>query len=932
MQIPRATYRLQFSPQFGFQNAANVAEYLSALGISHLYASPIFAARAGSTHGYDVVDPNALNAELGTVRDFDRLHAILHKHEMGWIQDIVPNHMAFDSKNHMLMNVLENGAASPYFTHFDIEWNHPYENLRGKVLAPHLGRFYGACLEDAEIQLAYDSGGFSVQYYELKLPLRLESYLTLLVHDLKRVEKELGKDDADFRKLQGVISILERGLPLDNPKERGEQIHFCKETLWRLYTEASTMRSYIDDVLRAFNGEKGIPDSFTMLDRLLSEQLFRLSFWKVATEEINYRRFFNINQLISMRVEDEKVFRDTHDLIMKSIWHGDFDGVRIDHVDGLYDPASYLRRLRDAAPDAYIVVEKILEHDEELPPSWPIQGTSGYDFLNAVNALFCTSENERELTATYHEFSGREFDFNQLAIEKKRLIIGRHMAGDIDRLAHLLKSTASHNRYARDITLYALRRALVEILALFPVYRTYVAGTLVEEQDKKIIRNAVQATRTTNPALILELDFIEQFLLLEFADNISPEEQQEWVKFVMRFQQLTGPLMAKGFEDTVLYNYNRLVSLNEVGGNPKLFGGSAEQFHAFIAQRAAAWPHAMNATATHDTKRGEDVRARINVLSEMPAEWRARVLAWKKMNRDKKQQNPETPDANDEYLLYQTLIGTFPFHEDRYDEYISRIKEYMIKAIREAKAHTAWLKPDESYENATLAFVDAVMQRSEQNVFLADFTAFQNTINHYGVFNSLAQTLLKATVPGVPDFYQGTELWDLSLVDPDNRRQVDFDARLKYLHELKREQEANPAKLIPDLLEKKEDGRIKLFTVAKALSARRQSASLFERGEYVPLRVSGKWKSHIIAFARRANNEWAITVVPMQLVPVISSEQLPLGKDVWQDTAIELPESAPTRMLNVMTMKYADCGRPSEVGSLLADFPVALLVGQCNQE
>jgi (1->4)-alpha-D-glucan 1-alpha-D-glucosylmutase len=934
MQIPSSTYRIQFCPQFGFGNALAIVEYLSDLGISHLYASPIFRAKAGSTHGYDVVDPNALNSELGTIQDFDALRSALRTHGIGWIQDIVPNHMAFDSKNEMLMDVLENGAASPFYRHFDIEWNHPVESLRNKVLAPHLGRIYGQCLEDGEIQLSYDQDGLHVRFYDQLFPVRMESYPKVIGYNLNQLEAVLGTGNPDLRAFLEIIATIERTLPSAGQKERSDLVLFCKKTLWKLYTTNAAIASHLDANLQLFNGQKGNPDSFTLLDELLSDQIFRLSFWKVATEEINYRRFFNINQLISVRVEDEQVFRDTHDLVLKSVWHGDFDGLRVDHVDGLYDPEGYLRRLRDGVPDAYLVVEKILEGRETLPSSWPIQGTSGYDFLTAVNSLFCLEQSEREMTELYETFVGRSYDFPQFVAEKKRLIIGKHMAGDIDRLAHVLKSIAARDRYARDITLYALRRALVEILALFPVYRTYISKLAVGPQDGQVIRDAVQRARESSPALVYELDFIERFLLLDFLPGTTSDEQQQWLQFVMKFQQLTGPLMAKGFEDTVLYEYNRLLSLNEVGGNPESWGLPVDDFHTLVSGRSAAWPHTMNTTATHDTKRGEDVRARINVLSEMPAQWARKVRSWRARNRENKAvgSGGEIPDANDEYLLYQTLIGAFPVNDAAFPAFVDRIKEYMIKAVREAKTHTAWIKPDESYEAGVLAFVDAILAQTEQNEFLRDLMAFQKTINHYGIFNALSQTVLKMTVPGVPDFYQGNELWDLNLVDPDNRRPVDFELRQRYLQDILFRQGEDPEALRGELLASKDDGRIKLYTIFRILTARRKFAALFDDGEYIPLEVRGKHKAHVIAFARRYEHQWAVTAVPRHLVALMSATTLPLGRNIWHDTTIRLPGQSPQRWVNLLTDKSHDARGGLEAGVIFSEFPVAVLIGSSNPD
>jgi (1->4)-alpha-D-glucan 1-alpha-D-glucosylmutase len=930
-RVPRATYRIQFTPDFGFRAARSVLPYLSELGISHIYASPIFAARRSSTHGYDVIDPNRINRELGSEKELDDLWADVSSKDMGWIQDIVPNHMAFDSRNEMLIDILENGYSSPYFQQFDIDWNHPYESLRGKILAPFLGRFYGECLEDGEIQLGYDRNGFHVTYYDLHFPIRLESYRKILGSTIRILETRIGQNHPEVSRLSSVIDSLEDSKSGDQHPSRREEIAAAKKSLWELYTTHQDIKTLVDEALDKFNGEKGTAESFNRLDELLSEQLFRLSFWKVATEEINYRRFFNINELISVRVEDEPVFRSTHDLTLKFLSQKRLDGVRVDHIDGLYDPATYLERIRAISPESYVVVEKILHPDEDLAMTWPVQGTTGYDFLNAVNGVLCERKSDKRFEKIYSKFTGRHIQFDSLVADRKRLIIGRHMAGDIDRLAHLLKNISSKDRYARDITLYGLKRALVEILALFPVYRTYInTSGVCGKTDRAYIQDAVKKARETNPALVLELNFIQKFLLLEFSDTMSLQEKKDWLHFVMSFQQLTGPLMAKGFEDTALYIYNKLVSLNDVGGSPSRFGISPVEFHYFNKRRATSWPHTMNATSTHDTKRGEDVRARISVLSEMHDEWEKRAKTWSKMNVAKKTMvgAKEIPDANDEYFYYQTLVGAFPFRDDEYQEFVERINTYIIKVVREAKVHTAWLKHDAVYEDGFLSFIKQTLLPSETNHFLNDIRPFQKKVAHYGVFNSLSQTLLKMTCPGVPDFYQGTELWDLSLVDPDNRRPVDFELRMKYIRQITEKETAGVLPLLQELLTTKEDGRIKLYTIYKTLKERKAQKEVFDNGEYLPIKVSGNHRNHVIAFARCNQRRWAIVVAPRRFAPLITHSQFPLNEEVWLDTAIEVPQGAPNRWRNVFSEKMLKSNGRLEIAEVCENFPVALLLAK----
>jgi (1->4)-alpha-D-glucan 1-alpha-D-glucosylmutase len=928
VRIPISTYRLQFTPSFGFQSARSILLYLSDLGISDIYASPIFKAKRGSTHGYDVIDPNQINPELGGEKDFNDLACTVKEHQLGWVQDIVPNHMAFDSENHMLMDVLENGSASPYYKYFDVDWNHPYESLRGKILAPFLGKFYGECLEDGEIQLTYDVKGLAIKYYDLQLPLKIESYGKVFTHNLQALKRKLGAEHPDVIKFLGVLYSLKNLPSAEESKERADQITFIKRLLWELYTTSQKVKAFVDGNIRTFNGQKGNPESFNLLDDLLSDQLFRLSFWKVATEEINYRRFFNINQLICLRVEDEDVLRGTHASVFKLAKQGHVTGLRVDHIDGLYDPTTYLQRVRAAVGDIYFVVEKILQSDEQLPSHWPVQGTTGYDFLNYVNGVFCERRNEKRFEKIYAKFTGGRTPYDSLVADTKRLMIGRHMAGDIDQLAHLVKDVASRDRHGRDVTMYGLRRALVEVLALFPVYRTYINATTYDERDREYVRQAIRKAKQSNPALSLELDFVEKFLFLDFYDYLSQSEKEKWLHFVMRLQQLTGPLMAKGFEDTFLYRYNVLVSLNEVGGKPNRFGISPVEFHYLNKKRISQWPYPMNATSTHDTKRGEDVRARINVLSELPDEWEGKVRMWFKMNRGKKRvvDGRAIPDPNDEYLFYQTLIGAFPFHDDERTEFVERVSNYMIKAVREAKVHTAWLKPDEEYEQAFVAFIEETLRPSEQNYFLNELIPFQKKVAHYGVFNSLSQVLLKITCPGVPDFYQGSELWDLNLVDPDNRRPVDFERRRKYLAEVKKREGGEIVPFVRELLATKEDGRIKLFTIHRALQARKRFREVFETGDYLPLKVSGKHRDHVVAFARRLEDSWALTIAPRRFASLVPPNDLPLGRTIWEDTAVELPDHRPGEWRHVFTERILRDRGSLAMAEVCEDFPVGLLV------
>ncbi|MEH1842006.1 MAG: malto-oligosyltrehalose synthase [Nostoc sp.] len=928
MRIPTATYRIQFTPQFGFDDAKAIAAYLADLGISDLYASPIFKARSGSTHGYDIVDANQLNPELGTNESFDELVGEIQSLGMGWLQDIVPNHMAYTSENPYLMDILEHGPDSSYTDYFDLSWNAPFGDRQQRILAPLLGDFYGVSLENGNIQLQYEQNGLTVNYYSLKLPLRLDSYTKVIIYNLGKLTRTLGRNHPDFIKLLGILYILKNVPSEVAGKQRQDQIAFIKGLVWELYTTNDTIREFIDENIQTFNGEPGNSESFNLLDDLLNDQFFRLAFWKVGAEEMNYRRFFTVNELISVKVEELRVFNNTHSFIEKLVEEGKFTGLRVDHIDGLYNPIQYLERLREKMGDVYITVEKILELTEDLPENWKIEGTSGYDFLNYVNGVFCQTENESQFDKIYQNFIGSRADYASVVKDKKHLILEKNLAGDIDNLASLLKNISSKYRYGNDFTLNGLKRAIAEVLTMFPIYRTYITPDGIGDSDRATIQEVIHQAKEQTPLLQHELTFIEKLMLLEFDNSLTQTEREQWIYFVLRMQQYSGPLMAKGVEDTTLYVYNRLLSLNEVGGNPGHFGISVSEFHAFNKQHQATWPHTMNTTATHDTKRGEDVRARLNVLSEIPDEWDQQVNTWSAINRGHRSHRHgfAMPDRNDEYFIYQTLVGAFPFAEHEYASFVERVKDYIIKAIREAKVHTAWLRPDSEYEEACTSFIEKVLDPSLSGEFLEAFRPFQGRIAEYGIFNSLSQTLLKITVPGVPDLYQGTELWELSLVDPDNRRTVDFEQRRTYLSAIHEQAKTDILGLIQELLSDKTDGRIKLFLTAQLLHARTNYVSLFQDGDYLPLEVQGTYANHIIAFARREGNQTAIAIAPRFLTSLIQPGDNPLGESVWQDTHLQLPDGTSFSGKNVLTQQPLQAKETLSIAAALAHFPVALLV------
>lgn len=933
MNIPDATYRLQFQPEFGFAQAAEIVGYLSQLGISHIYASPIFAARKGSRHGYDGVDPGILNPELGSEGEWKTLCGRLGEQGLGWLQDIVPNHMAFDADNRMLADVFENGPASKFYTFFDISWDHPLKDLRGRVMAPFLGRRYGECLESGDIRLAYNEDGFAATYGDLRFPLLIESYLHILGSFAENVKSELDEDDPDYIRWIDVLDNLESLVLQVDAGVRQNQVRAIKQSLWDLSSGNPVIGRLLAENLAYFNGEPGKIQSFQPLDLLLTQQRFRLCFWQVANEEINYRRFFDINGLIALRQEDPAVFEATHALLFKMADANLVTGVRVDHVDGLTDPAGYLQRLRRRLGEkAVILVEKILAPEEPLPADWPVQGTTGYDFSHWLNALFVQRENEARFNGIYTRFSNRTAAFEDLVYDAKKGVLSARMAGDLDNLARRIKKISAHKQFADSLTLNRLKEALAEVLARFPVYRSYLRREEIRAADRAVVETAISLAKDHRPGLRVEFEFIRNLLLQEVslhrADDDDDVRRQS--RLALRsFQQLSSALMAKGFEDTAFYRYNRLVSLNEVGSEPGRFGCSARQFHEATARRAENWPHAMNCTATHDSKRGEDVRARLNVLSEMPAKWAERLEAWHRFNRDRceRMSRGPVPDPDTEYLLYQTLIGAWPQDGTVTSRFVERIKDYMIKAAREAGEHTTWTAPQEEYESALKGFVDRILESSPQNEFRPDFASFCRKIAFFGQFNSLAQCLIKITAPGVPDFYQGTELLQLALVDPDNRQPVAYDERRRLLKAIGHEAPQPPAR-VAELLAQRDDGRLKLFLIARALATRRALREVFLNGRYLPLDTGGPFRRNIVAFARESGGRWCVTAVPRFVTHLAGENQDPLGKNIWHDTVIGLPAEAPRSWKNIFTRQTITAAGEIAVGEALQHFPVALLTGE----
>jgi (1->4)-alpha-D-glucan 1-alpha-D-glucosylmutase len=973
-RLPEATYRLQFHKDFTFRDAAALVPYLHELGITHCYASPYLKARPGSTHGYDIINHQLLNPEIGTEEDYNAWVEALHAHNMGQVMDTVPNHMGIMSpENPWWMDVLENGPASPYAHFFDIAWQaSPRPELHGKVLVPTLGDPYGKVLESGQLRLEYSVGTFTLHYFDHTFPVAPRSYGQILSHRLPELEQALGADNPALLEYQSILTAVNH-LPLQTETDAAKiaelqrEKEVIKRRLATLTQDTPQVREFIEQNVQIFNGRPGEPRSFDMLERMLEEQPYRLSYWRVASDEINYRRFFDINDLAAISMEREDVFEITHALLLKLLRERKVDGLRIDHVDGLYDPKQYLERLQvryvlewakmvlEAAPERdgvewkdlegplqeavrasrrqldspflrplYVVVEKILGATEPLPEEWPIYGTSGYSFMNVVNGLFVDGASAQAFTRLYQDWIRDDVPFAEIAYQKKSLILRVALSSELQMLAYQLDRLAQKHRASRDFTLNSLRHALREVIACFPVYRSYISEEGISDTDRRYVEVAVRRAMLRNPAMSRTIfRFVRDMLLQQSPEPISEEEHAEQLRFAGKFQQVTAPVMAKGLEDTALYIYNRLLSLNEVGGEPDRFGQSPESL-----------------LSTHDTKRSEDVRARLNVLSEVPDDWQQALERWSKQNEPQKKSVDDTvaPDANEEYLLYQTLLGAWPlepYNAEEYAEFVRRMQDYMIKALHEAKVHSSWINPDADYDDAVAGFVGRILDEKLSSEFLQDFRQVQRRIAHYGLFNALAQTLLKVAAPGVPDTYQGTEVWDFRLVDPDNRQPVDYERRRRMLQELQERLAGGQDRksLAEELTAAKEDGRIKLYVTTLGLRCRREHPGLFTTGDYIPIQVSGAAQNHVFAFLRRHGSASALVVVPRLLTKLVPDmATLPFGGKVWGDTRLVLPEMDPgVRFENVFTgERLTPTGQDGKLslgmGDVFGHFPVVLAV------
>ncbi|MDQ6886115.1 MAG: malto-oligosyltrehalose synthase [Gemmatimonadota bacterium] len=868
-----ATYRLQLTTDFGFAQARSLVPYLHALGISHVYCSPITRARPGSTHGYDVADPRELNPELGGEEAFRALGAELHAHGMGMLVDIVPNHMGTGDANPYWMDVLEKGQASRYAAWFDIDWLAPENRLRGRVLLPVLGASLRDVVARGELTLAYEGGRFMLRYLEQRFPVNpatLPAALRLATTD---------GDDTDVRELEDIAH------------------------------GASTPHRLLS---------------------LLRKQAYRLAPWQKA-RRINYRRFFDINELIALRVEDPAVVAETHELILSLVGDGSVDGLRVDHVDGLLDPLAYLHHLRSAIGTLPLVVEKILSSGERLRDEWPVDGTTGYEFLNELESLFVSPSGRDRIDERYRALTRTRETFEETALRGKILMLRGALAPDVRRLTRLLLPIARREPAGGEISRARLGRAIVLLIACLPVYRSYLGEADERHRDdRRVIEVALQRALALGDADETALSWVAGVLLG------APVGGADRLRFAQRFQQVSGPATAKGVEDTALYRYVPLLSLNEVGGAPdRSLANAASALHAANAERAARWRRMLLATDTHDTKRGADVRARIDVLSEMPEAWAREVAKWRRLNRPHRQRiaGHAAPDASTEWMLYQTLVALWPLGKPDLPAIRDRVREYALKAIREAKRRTSWIEKNAAFEEGVTAFVDAILDSARSRPFLDAIGQFAARIAPAGFWNSLSAALIHATAPGIPDIYQGCELWSSSLVDPDNRRPVDFEQRRRLLDALPQKDATVTPEWCRDALARPEDGRLKLLVLHRSLLARRAEPALFSAGDYLPLAASGEREDHLFAFARVHERQAAIVVAPRLTLGLASGGGAPIGEAVWGDSSVMLPASLAGRQWrSALTGRELDVSRRQtfRVAELLADLPVAFLM--CGDE
>ena len=906
VKSPLSTYRLQVNAEFPFSSVRGCLEYFRDLGVSTLYFSPVFKARPRSPHGYDVTDPSKFSRDAGDEPEFATLSRAAIEAGLTLLLDIVPNHMAAAEDNPWWHDLLEHGAASPTAGFFDVDWSAPGCNQQ--LVLPILGRDLDEALQKREIRLELRNDDVRVVYFQRSLPLDPYSLVGIF---------EIARPHASGRAAEAILELAGAARPIAKRQDcRGDARTQRKQAAQQVRSLLRDKIANVAGVKAALQAALDDINKSAELKRILGEQPYRLEFWRSGARRINYRRFFDIADLAGVRVEDRDVFEVTHTLTLELILGGLIEGVRIDHVDGLRDPYAYLVRLREAVGDTYIVVEKILAAGEDLRADWPVQGTTGYDFVGLLGGLFAHPDGLARLTEDYAQRT-RLHPFGELVYQKKKLVIDALFAGEVNGLTGQMARIASALDTPFDDE--SIATALVEISASLSIYRTYIRDQVTPD-DRHAIKHALTTARHRTPQLPdAVFALFRRVLLLE---DLPPDAYDDALEFIISWQQFTGPVMAKGLEDTAFYTYNRLISLNEVGSHPDATITSATEFHAKIQGRAERWPFTMNASSTHDTKRSEDVRARIHVLSEMVPEWTAALDRWSELNLARKRavDGVRVPEANEEILLYQTLLGAWPLDGDDRNTFSSRIQKFLLKAAREAKHHSNWLEPNEQYEQAFFEFADALMKDER---FLDDFLPLQQEVAYYGALNSLAQLIIKLGAPGVPDIYQGTELWNFSLVDPDNRRPIDFGHRRNLLRELVNNT-ATGTSFVKELMDNWTDGRIKLYITWTGLQLRKQNPGLFMGSEYFPINAIGPLADNVIAFARRYEDRWVMFATARFFRHLSAPNALPVGR-MWNDTMLQLPEGCPVSWQNILTNEPAE---GVSLESFFGTLPFGIYVGR----
>ncbi|KEO71960.1 malto-oligosyltrehalose synthase [Anditalea andensis] len=882
MQTPVSTYRLQLSPEYTFKDFKHIIDYLHRFQISTIYSAPFFTSMEGSTHGYDVVDPMTINPAIGDLVQFRAIGKELKEKNIGWLQDIVPNHMANSPVNPWLFSIYEHGPSSPYYRFFDIDWTH--KEWDGKVMTPFLGNPLEKVLEANELQVVIKEDGLWFQYYDNYYPLSVPSYAYILAMETSGTEwKEKLKND--------------------DPRKWPEQ----KSAFFKELHDQSEAKKRLLQTLESINSSQ------QLLMEILELQYYKPVYWKESERKINFRRFFTINDLICLRIEDKEVFDTYHVFIHQLIKEGLITGLRIDHIDGLYDPKGYLDNLHQLiGQDFYIVIEKILEADEKLPKDWKTQGTSGYDFLAFINNLYTDSNNKRIFQQEYEKFKPEYADYPALVYEKKQYILNENMGGELNNLWSMLDS---FGLLPADMNRESGFNAFSTYLSSFPIYRVYPDSFPLTDSQKEVVHEAFESAVREEPYRKNDLKYFRSLFLGEADGNKS-----HMMAFLKRCQQFTGPLAAKGVEDTTFYLYNKLISHNEVGDSPEVFGIGIEEFHTLMEQRLKESPLTMNDTSTHDTKRGEDARMRLNVLSEMPDEWFSKVSEWQKINQTVRKKS-NVPDQNEEYFIYQALIGAMPFGSKLDNDFIPRTNAFLQKALREAKEHTNWSDPNAEFEKDVAQFVEDIL---EHKAFRDSFDPFCHKTAFFGVVNSLGQSLIKMTVPGIPDIYQGTELWDLSYVDPDNRRAVDYELRNQYLKEFEDYSQNAESDYLTNLMSDYSSGKIKMFTLFQTLKARNQHPRFFTEAAYVPLTLSPDFANKVISFVRHFEGTWYLVAAPLNVTSLSTVDHFALG-EFWGQGYLNLPDHAPTEWVNLFTGEELGSNGQLKLSSLFKGFPVALL-------